>query len=584
MADNKVKISFEIDGIQKEVSSVEELTSEIEKLGKESKKTAKETKQLASEQGFIAEKVDGLKKTFRGLKGDFKNAKAGISAFFKSGTTGAKALKIGLASLGIPLLIGAVVSLINYFKNFEVVTRTIQKAMNALGAIVANVGKAFKLLISGDFSGAFNVMKNAVVEAVEATDDLFDSAKKLNEIQIRNATQNAKLRQEMEGYKKILEDTTASEKDRLAALDEVTKRTKLLAEAQLEENQAAIDGLEAQIKLENNEVARRDLQLELAQLRADRIDQQTELNNIEFDAAKVGREIVQQRLDQEEAAAEKRKQIREKEAAEKKALEEREAAEKKAAADKAAAEEVERKKTLTQALNEADTEAILLQLETDQERLYKQLELDQAAKLAELTQLKASEEDKAKITKLYALKKQKLDDEVAKHKQAVTKAENDAVVDIAAAGFGAIAQLAGESSAIGKAAAVSATIINTYKGAQSAFADTPGGIIIKSIAAGIAVTGGLLNVKKILSTKTPGGGSARAGGGGALPTAPSIPTGPQFNPQAALSAANEGQQLDNEVTVEQTGTQSTVVKAYVVSSDMTEQQDKDKKINELARL
>ena len=319
----EVKISFTIDGIEKQVKSVEELQDAVADLGKSAKKTANDTKGLASEQGFIADRVAGLKKTFAGLKGDFKNAAVGIKTFFKSGTTGAKALKLGLAALGIPLLIGAVISLINYFQNFEVVTRTIQKAMNALGAVVANVGKAFKLLISGDFAGAFNVMKDAVVEAVEATDDLFDSASKLNEIQIRNATQNAKLRQEMEGYKKILEDTTASEEDRLAALDEVTKRTKLLAQAQLEENQAAIDGLEAQIKLENNEVARRDLELELAQLRADRIDQQTELNTIEFDAAKVGREIVQQRLDQEEAAAQKSKEIKDKEAADKKAREDK---------------------------------------------------------------------------------------------------------------------------------------------------------------------------------------------------------------------------------------------------------------------
>ena len=264
----EVKISFTIDGIEKQVKSVEELQDAVADLGKTTKKTAQDTKGLASEQGFIADKVAGLKKTFAGLKGDFKNAASGIKTFFKSGTTGAKALKIGLATLGIPLLIAAVVSLINYFNNFEVVTRTIQKGLNALSAIISNVAGAFKLLFSGNPGAAFDLLKNAVVEAVEATDDLFDASKKLNEIQIRNATQNAKLRQEMEGYKKILEDTTASEEDRLAALDEVTKRTKLLAQAQLEENQAAIDGLEAQIKLENNEVARRDLELETSTVKS----------------------------------------------------------------------------------------------------------------------------------------------------------------------------------------------------------------------------------------------------------------------------------------------------------------------------
>ena len=561
----EVKISFTIDGIEKQVASVEELQDAVADLGKSAKKTAGDTKKLASEQGFIADKVAGLKKTFAGLKGDFKNAASGIKTFFKSGTTGAKVLKVALASLGIPLLIAAVVALINYFKNFEVVTRTIQKAMNALGAIVANVGQAFKLLISGDFAGAFNVMKDAVVEAVEATDDLFDAASKLNEIQIRNATQNAKLRQEMEGYKKILEDTTASEEDRLAALDEVTKRTKQLAQAQLEENQAAIDGLEAQIQLENNEVARRDLELELAQLRADRIDQQTELNNIEFDAAKVGREIVQQRLDQEEAAAEKSQAIKDKAAADEKARKDREAQ-----------EELARKQTLDKALQEADDEAILLMLESDQERAFKELELAQAKDLAELTRLGATEEEKDKIRKVYALKTKKLDKEVADNKEQLAKAEKDAAVDIAAAGFGAIASLAGESSAVGKSAAIAATVINTYKGAQSAYADTVGGPIIKGVAAAIAVATGIASVKKIVSTKVPG---SKGSSGGAAPSI-RVPQAPAFDPTQALDAATEGQDQNNTVGPQQ----PEPLRAYVVATEVTNQQEADQRINELARL
>lgn len=559
----EVKISFSIDGIEKQVKSVEELQDAVADLGASAKKTAGDTKKLASEQGFIADKVAGLKKTFAGLKGDFKNASSGIKTFFKSGTTGAKALKIGLATLGIPLLIAAVVSLVNYFMNFEVVTRTIQKSLNALKAIISNVAGAFSLLFTKGPTEAFNFLKDAVVEAVEATDDLFDAASKLNEIQIRNATQNAKLRQEMEGYKKILEDTTASEKDRLAALDEVTARTKLLAQAQLEENQAAIDGLESQIKLENNEVARRDLELELAQLRADRIDQQTELNNIEFDASKVGREIVQQRLDQEEAAAEKSKEIKEKAAADEKAIK-----------DKQAADDKARKAELDTALAALDEEAVLAMLETDQERYQKQLELDEARDIAALTKLGANKEQIQKVEEKYARKKEALDKAVADNKIALDKAEKDAAIDIAAAGFGAIASLAGESSAVGKAAAVAATVINTYKGAQSAYADTVGGPVIKGVAAAIAVATGLASVKKIVSTKIPGGKSVSS-------PSISVPSAPAFDPTASLDAASSGQVQNNQLELNQ---ESQVVRAYVVSSEVTNQQEADSRINELARL
>ena len=559
----EVKISFTIDGIEKQVASVEELQDAVADLGKSAKKTAGDTKKLASEQGFIADKVAGLKKTFAGLKGDFKNAASGIKTFFKSGTTGAKVLKIALASLGIPLLIAAVVSLINYFQNFEVVTMTIQKGLNALKAIISNVAEAFKLLFSGNPGAAFDVLKNAVVEAVEATDDLFDASKRLNEIQIRNATQNAKLRQEMEGYKKILEDTTASEDDRLAALAEVTKRTKQLAQAQLEENAAAIAGLESQIKLENNEVARRDLELELAQLRADRIDQQTELNNIEFDAAKVGREIVQQRLDAEEAAAEKRKAIKDKEAADDEARKETQRQ-----------KDEQRKADLNAALAALDEEAVLAMLESDQERAYKELEIAQAKEEADLAKLGATEEQLFKVREKYARKTEDLDEAVSKNKEDLAKAEKDAAIDIAAAGFGAIANLAGESSAVGKAAAVAATVINTYKGAQSAYADTVGGPIIKGVAAAIAVATGIASVKKIVSTKVPGGKSS-----GGAPSI-SVPQAPAFDPTAALDAAAQGQDADNTIGTQQ----PEPVRAYVVSSEVSSQQEADSRINELARL
>ena len=563
----EVKISFTIDGIEKQVKSVEELQDAVADLGKTTKKTAQDTKGLASEQGFIADKVAGLKKTFAGLKGDFKNAASGIKTFFKSGTTGAKVLKVALATLGIPLLIAAVVSLVNYFQNFEVVTRTIQKGLNALKAIISNVAEAFKLLFSGNPAAAFDVLKNAVVEAVEATDDLFDASKRLNEIQIRNATQNAKLRQEMEGYKKILEDTTASEEDRLAALDEVTKRTKLLAQAQLEENQAAIDGLEAQIKLEDNEVARRDLQLELAQLNADRIDQQTELNNIEFDAAKVGREIRQAALDEEQAASDKRKEIREKEAADKKAIK-----------DKEDADEEIRKEALKEALATFDEEELLRLAETELARAEIEINQQEQKELAALQKLGASKEDLFKVEKKYSDKRLKLAAEEEKTKSALKKQEKDAAIDIAESAFGAIASLAGESSAIAKSAAIAATIISTYKGAQSAYADTVGGPVIKGVAAAIAVATGIANVKKIVSTKVPGGKS-----GGSTPSVPTVPSIPSFDPTASLDAATEGQQQNNQIGIGGESQQPTL-RAYVVATEVTNQQEADSRINELARL
>jgi len=157
---------------------------------------------------------------------------------------------------------------------------------------------------------------------------------------------------------------------------------------------------------------------------------------------------------------------------------------------------------------------------------------------------------------------------------------------VAAQALGAVSKLVGENSAAGKAAAVASTTIDTYLGAQKAYTSQlipgdPTSPIRAAIAAGVAVAGGLANVKAILSTKTPGTGGG--GGGGSTPTRPSIP---QFDPNASISAAAEGVEIDSTVgpdSVGPGGGQPTI-RAYVVAEEMTSQQEADAKINDLARL
>ena len=100
-----------------------------------------------------------------------------------------------------------------------------------------------------------------------------------------------------------------------------------------------------------------------------------------------------------------------------------------------------------------------------------------------------------------------------------------------------LAATLGQQSKVGKAAAIAATTIETFKGAQSAFsALAPIPIVgpaLGAVAAGAAVASGLANVKKIVSTKSGlpgeggGGGGGAAGGGVSMPVsvAPSIGQG-----------------------------------------------------------
>lgn len=81
----------------------------------------------------------------------------------------------------------------------------------------------------------------------------------------------------------------------------------------------------------------------------------------------------------------------------------------------------------------------------------------------------------------------------------LVRAEQRAKYSIYAGFAGAVSDLLGENTKVGKIAAIAQATINTYLGATAAFSQTPGGIIIKSLAASTAIASGLASVKKIMS-------------------------------------------------------------------------------------
>ena len=94
---------------------------------------------------------------------------------------------------------------------------------------------------------------------------------------------------------------------------------------------------------------------------------------------------------------------------------------------------------------------------------------------------------------------------------------------------------------IQKAANIANATIDTYKAAQGAYASLSGvpivGPVLGAAAAGVAVTAGLINIKKIASTSFNGGSSggggstsSDTGGGGGGGSAPAVPqSAPNFN-------------------------------------------------------
>ena len=156
------------------------------------------------------------------------------------------------------------------------------------------------------------------------------------------------------------------------------------------------------------------------------------------------------------------------------------------------------------------------------------------------------------------------------------KAKIDAL-DAVASTLASASDLLGKETAAGKAMAVASTTISTISSAQKAYESTIGipfvGPVLAPINAGIAIAGGLLNIKKILSVQVPGG---KGGGGASAPSISSsatagVTTAPQFNVVGNAGTNQLASSLGSAM-------QQNPIQAYVVSGAVTTAQSLDRNI------
>jgi hypothetical protein len=145
------------------------------------------------------------------------------------------------------------------------------------------------------------------------------------------------------------------------------------------------------------------------------------------------------------------------------------------------------------------------------------------------------------------------------------KAREDALTATAST-LGQIADLFGQQTAAGKAAAIAEATIQTYLSAQKAYQSTVGipivGPVLAPINAGLAIAAGIKNIKAIAAVKTPDGGGG--GGGNLSNNFTSGAQAPSFN-VVGNSGMNQLAQI-----------QQTPIQAYVVSGEVTSAQALDR--------
>lgn len=595
MASN-VKIQFEIEGIKGSVSSIDELQKALKDAEKQAGKTENSLEDVAdaakgagkqseeaakNAEGFtkiLDEAFGGLGTKIKEVGGSLLQLGKSAVTSFKSAILGANAMKTALIATGIGAIVVALGVIAAYWDDIVGAISGVSSDQKKLLADTEATSKAAQdhldatsatentLKLSGKSEREIRDLKiQQTNEAIVALENQLVLQKEQSKAQVEALERNKTIAQNVIRFLTFPVTLLLTAVDALTAglakVGVIAEGTNLeegfsggLAKLIFDPEEAKTLGDETQVEIEG----------QLAKMKNTRDGYKLQNQKEEADAR-------QKRIDDAKTEAD---QI----AADKKIADEKAAADKKAADEKALAD--------AQIIKDALQAANLASIEDTFERARAELQIQQDLEIAKVTAAGATAEQLAIINKKYTNDFKKLKEEEKKYNKEMEEAKKAAVLNTASAALGAIISVAGEGSAIGKAAAVAQTTIDTYQSAQAAYKSVVGipvvGPTLAPIAAGVAVVGGLMNVKKILSVKTPG----NSGGGGGAPSisAPSIPA---FNPTAALEGAlGSGQTGDNNITLgEQTGSTSPMtVKAYVVSSDMTKSQEADKKINDLARL
>ena len=589
----EVKITFTIDGIEKQVSSVEELQAALKGVDKQAKKTeqsvegvtdaTKDLGKTAEESGAAGEgAMKVMDEATGGLATRVKEVGGGLLAMGKKAVSAFKGAVQGANAMGKALIatgIGAIVV--------------------ALGLIVA-YWDDIKGAISGVSADQKRLLADTQAEAAARQQALDATSAQENSLKLQGKSEREIRDLKIQQTDEVIAATEMvleQQKQQAKAQEEAMMRNRTIAQNVIRFLTAPITLLLATVDAMTAAVSK-----------IPGIDIATNLEegfsgglaNMLFDPEEVAEKGAETVAETEKQLAALKNQrdgyILQNQAADQKAREDKLAADK-AAADEAAAYEAEKAQELAD-LKKAIRDA---EANTEAEQRAKALEdldlyyADLIAK-AEANGLATDELEKSRLEAMNELKdkyakedQDRIDaaKQAAKDKADYEKMLEQSVADtkmgVATAAFDTIAGIAGEASALGKASAVASATMNTYQAATNALANTPAPPPFPQIAAGVAIASGLLNVKKILSTKTPGGGGA---GGGSVPTAPTLPAVPAFDPNAALAAAAGAQEAGGSITLgQQSGASgANVIRAYVVSDEMTTQQEADKKINDLARL
>lgn len=255
---------------------------------------------------------------------------------------------------------------------------------------------------------------------------------------------------------------------------------------------------------------------------------------------------------------------------------------------------LEREKVLVAAQAKTDAETLQKEKEAEAKVKAEELKLEQEAIAYEILK-----EGEAKELEALEIKYERMREVVKGNEELTTalvaaEAEAQAVIkkkfadievenkrqqaDQLAGILGGASAIIGKSTVVGKGLAVAEATIQTYLGASKAISASAGmgpwGVALGIANAALVVANGIMSVKKIVSTKVPAPGGDGGGGGGSIAPTPAVATGPTLSGTVSTLVDQTQKIAENK----------DAMKAYVVESEITQKQERQKAITQTANF
>jgi len=472
-----------------------------------------------------SELTGSLDKMSGGLITGFKNAVGGV----KKGILAMKSLKIAIAATGVGLLVLAFGALVTFF------TKS-QKGMDLLSVAMAQFGAAVDVIVDriiaiGEVLS--NIFNKPLSETLSGIGDEFKGIG--DELE-----RDIKLAKELEIATQKLRDLERGQSLATAIQRKEIEKLRIESKDLTKTNEERVESLEAALKLEDF----------ILQTQLKNQKERVRIARAEFDRANSTAADEQAFID------------------EKIKLVDLETA------------SLRRQRTVITELESLKNQGRKAEGEgSPEEQSRQRVELIQTEANLELEIITTKEEN---ITNVLAENEQRRVANAAKaaaEKERIAQLEEDAKYEIANIGFNLVQMLATRGSKLAKGAAAAQTLMNTYQGVTAALSAVstipePFGTALKIANAAAVGVSGLLNVKKILSTdetgRSLGSGRPNTPGGGGGRSAPS------FN----LVQGTGTSQISNQIA----GQNAKPVQAFVVSGNVTSQQELDRNANTNASL